>query len=56
MRILYKHITIEFLKIFSMTIATLVVLFLMVEMVEKVDDLMEQSVPFTTSGTPSGLT
>lgn len=49
MRILYKHITIEFLKIFSMTIATLVVLFLMVEMVEKVDDLMEQSVPFTTS-------
>lgn len=49
MKLLYRHIAVEFFKIFSMTITTLVVLFLMVEMVEKVDDLIEQSVPFVTS-------
>ena len=48
MKILQRYITFEFLKILVLTMASLLMLLFVVEVVEKVDDLMEHGVPFTT--------
>ena len=48
MKILQRYITLEFLKILMLTSISLLMLLFIVEVVEKVDDLMEHGVPFTT--------
>ncbi len=48
MKILQRYITFEFIKILLLTTASLLLLLFIVEIVEKVDDLMEHGVPFMT--------
>jgi len=47
MKIISRHILKEFLKIFLLCIITLVSLYLLIDMFEKLDDLMENNASFT---------
>ena len=45
MKTLKKHILLEFLKVFTLTLAAFLTIFMLVEAVEKGDDLLEHGVP-----------
>jgi len=48
-KILQRHILVEFGKVLIVTLASLIVLFLIVDMVENADDLVEKGVPISES-------
>ncbi len=51
MKIIQKHILKEFLRLLAITVIAMLALFLVVEVVEKADDLLEKGMPLSTGVT-----